>query len=130
MEKIWGIGQSFKTDLNNPKMPRILGLSLFEENSNISSPILQEITKAHNMLKMLPNNYLDKLKKLYIANRMHAQECSMLIKDNLPGYLAFESLWNSTKLSSFTLTAIGVAIGRAYLEQNGLGNFNIHFWIN
>jgi hypothetical protein len=124
------LGTSFKMNLNNPKMLRILGLSLFEENSNISSSILQEITKAHNMLKMLPNNHLDKLKKLYIANRMHAQECSMLIKDNVPGYVAFESLWNSTKLSSFTLTAIGVAIGRAYLEQNGLGNFNIHFWIN
>ncbi|MBY0484457.1 MAG: hypothetical protein K2P83_08160 [Nitrosomonas sp.] len=40
------------------------------------------------------------------------------------------NLWNLKGFTQFSLTAVGIAIGRAYLEQEGLGNYDINIWIN
>ncbi|HBD9446035.1 TPA: hypothetical protein KLD82_002457, partial [Legionella pneumophila] len=75
------------------------------------------------------NEVKDQLKNFLNNNRISNEE----IKKRLETISSFENIlntWDNYQFSRFSLTAVGIAIGRAYLEQKNLGNYDINIWIN
>ena len=72
---------------------------------------------------------VDKLKILCLENRLTVDEIKTLIFQQLPNFQIILDLWDKKGFTQFSLTPVGVAIGRAYLEQSNFGNYDINVWI-
>ncbi|HAU0157942.1 TPA: hypothetical protein JBE91_01260 [Legionella pneumophila] len=116
VQDICFIKKNNDTYLLNPHM----GLYLFE-NAPVrvgDVPFVIEDNEVKDQLKNFLNN-----------NRISNEE----IKKRLETISSFENIlntWDNYQFSRFSLTAVGIAIGRAYLEQKNLGNYDINIWIN
>ncbi len=70
----------------------------------------------------------EQMRKFFKDNQLPHQEIKALLEgSDLDGML---KSWNEGGFSQFSLTAVGIAIGRAYLEQKNFGNYDINIWIN
>lgn len=97
-----------------------MGLHLFE-----SVPI----NVGNIPFTITDNSIKEQLLDFLSKHRLSQEEIKThLLKNN-----SFESIlniWDKNHFSQFDLTAVGIAIGRAFLQQKNIGNYDINIWIN
>lgn len=98
-----------------------VGLFLFED-----APIM---TSKKSLFSPSCDAEKERLKAAVTANKLSSEEIKTQLL-NIPEFENILKFWNENSFSSFFLTAVGIAIGRAYLEQRNFGNFDINVWIN
>lgn len=72
----------------------------------------------------------EKIKEICQENRLAEQEITTLLYEKIQGFKNLVDMWKDYKFGTFSLTAVGIAISRAYLEQAGFGKYDINTWIN
>lgn len=109
-----------KADLNTYEFNPITALYLFED-----LPVL-----VNDVPFSINDELKEKLKGICSTNRLADNEIRDLLLQNNPEFIKIIKLWDENNFSQFSLTAIGIGIGRAYLEQSNIGNYDINIWIN
>lgn len=71
-----------------------------------------------------------RLKAFVKGNRLSNDEIKELLLNLIPNFNNIINLWDQKGFSKFSLTSVGIVIGRAYLEQEKFGVFDINMWIN
>lgn len=96
-----------------------IGLYLFED-----API-----KINGLPFTIQDESIKNNLKLFLnGNRMSEVEAKeMLVK--ISGFDHVLNVWDQNGFNNFSLTAVGIAIGRAYLEQQNFGSYDINVWI-
>jgi len=112
----------YKNDSNHFQLNPIFGLHLFD-GVTISQ-------KSNNIPFSISKEDKSKITSLCKQHKLTPQQVESLLCENINGFSHIIELWNTGGFSSFSLTALGIAIGRAYLEQNGFGDYDINIWIN
>ncbi len=98
-----------------------VGLYLFEDSS-------VQVNGQPFFIK--DNQVKEHLKNFLSSNRMTEKEIYDGLILKIPEFKTLCNVWKEKSFSRFSLTAVGIAIGRAYLEQKNLGNYDINVWIN
>ncbi len=110
--------------------------NMFELDSVIALYIFQNQTIYHavNGSKTTEVVVIDEANKKKITEfcakyKMPLDEINSLLSSNINNFENIVKLWDSNGFSNFSLTAVGIAIGRTYLEQENFGNYKIDNWI-
>ncbi len=94
-----------------------VGLYLFDNVSNGFSFVIKDDAMKEQLKDFLNSNRLseDEIKTFFLK---------------IPNFESILKIWNGGGFPQFSLTAVGVVIGKAYLEQKKFGNYDINIWIN
>ena len=79
---------------------------------------------------ILSEEDINNIKNLCNQHKLSVNKVGSLLCENVNGFNHLVKIWDTAGFANFSLTAIGIAIGRAYLEQTGFGNYDIKIWIN
>lgn len=109
-----------KNDENVFQLSPYIGLYLFEDTPVSVNGIPFAI--ADNIVRERLKNFLNN-------NRLSNDEIAKTLMV-IPAFENLLNIWDKNGFSQFSLTAVGIAIGRAYLEQKKLGDYDINIWIN
>jgi hypothetical protein len=72
----------------------------------------------------------EQLNEFFKNNQLTEKEIKSLILKRIPDFENIIKIWDDGGFLQFSLTAVGIAIGRAYLEQRNFGTYDINAWIN
>lgn len=129
-----------EADVKQLNLPATIESSLYEYGDVDGQVVLNPHIALH-LYEMAPlrrngepfeigDDVRDKLKDFLSKNRLTAEEIKEGLLRQVTGFDYVIKLWQDDGFCSFALTSVGIAIGRAYLEQKKLGNFDINTWIN
>lgn len=103
----------------------------YQLNPNVALYLFEDAPiKLHGSPFQMNNEQKEYLKKIFNKNRLNANEVKNTICTKVTSFQHLITLWDQKDFSKFSLTAVGIAIGRAYLDNKKLGNFDINTWIN
>jgi len=103
----------------------------YELNSHISLYLFENSPVFVNGIPfVIENNEVKNQLINFIKNNRFSNEEINTQLSMIPSFENLVNIWDNCHLSQFSLTAVGIAIGRAYLEQKKLGNYDINIWIN
>jgi len=109
-----------KFDSAHLKLNSVIGLHLFEG---------QELFPNKNIPLRFDEAIKNMLKQICISNKLPRNEIESLLCEKVQGFKHLIDIWNKNGFAHFSLTAVGIAIGRVYSEQTGFGSFDINTWI-
>jgi len=110
-----------KNEHNHFKFNPVMGLHLFDD---------QPIFINGNIPFILDNPMKTRLKEIFLKNKLSEEEIKLLLCEKIYDFNRMIDLWSNGGFAQFSLTAVGIVIGGAYLEQIGFDNYDINVWIN
>ncbi len=103
---------------------------LFKLNPDVGLYLFEDIPLTVNgsPYKIEDNVVKENIKAITQNNRLTIDEVRVLL-NSISSFDNIINTWDKNGFNLFSLTAVGIAIGRAYLEQKELGNYDINIWI-